>query len=95
MSRGDPPAGVRRSALARHGGGAGPTRPVASESTPAPIDGVDVDPDELREFLEADTLGAQADPIFKDRLRQQLWRIVRAGRSDRAPTAPPKDEDPS
>ena len=33
--------------------------------------------DELREFLEADARGVQADPGFKERLRRKLWEIVR------------------
>ena len=39
--------------------------------------------DELREFLEADLLDVQADPGFKERLRQKLWALVseRAGGS--------------
>ena len=34
--------------------------------------------DELREFLEADSLDVQADPEFKERLRRKLWEMVRA-----------------
>jgi hypothetical protein len=33
--------------------------------------------DELREFLEADGLDVGADPVFKERLRRRLWRLVR------------------
>lgn len=39
---------------------------------------VEVTADELREFLEADTLGVRADPAFKERLRRELWEIVRS-----------------
>ena len=39
---------------------------------------VEVTADELREFLEADALGVRADPTFKERLRRQLWEIVRS-----------------
>ena len=39
--------------------------------------------DELREFLEADVRGVQADPEFKERLRRRLWEIVRLGRDER------------
>lgn len=39
---------------------------------------LDFDPAELREFLAADLLEVQADPVFKERLRQKLWRFVRA-----------------
>ncbi len=38
--------------------------------------------DELREFLEADTLDVQADPEFKERLRRTLWDLVQAQRKD-------------
>ncbi len=34
--------------------------------------------DELREFLEADLHDVQADPEFKERLRQRLWAMVAA-----------------
>ena len=34
--------------------------------------------DELREFLEADLLDVDADPEFKERLRQRLWALVSA-----------------
>jgi hypothetical protein len=37
----------------------------------------DVDPAELQEFLAGDLLDVQADPVFKERLRQKLWRLVR------------------
>jgi len=36
-----------------------------------------IDPEELREFLAADFLECPADPIYKERLREKLWRIVR------------------
>jgi hypothetical protein len=36
--------------------------------------------DELREFLEADLLGARVDPEFKEELRQTLWDFVQARR---------------
>ena len=38
--------------------------------------------DELREFLEADLLGATADPKFKEELRQTLWDFLQ-NRTDR------------
>jgi hypothetical protein len=38
--------------------------------------------DELREFLEADLLGAPADPKFKEELRQTLWDFLQ-NRTDR------------
>ena len=34
--------------------------------------------DELREFLEGDVLGADADPNFKEALRRKLWDLVQA-----------------
>ena len=37
--------------------------------------------EELREFLDADLLGGRADPEFKERLRQQLWEMLRARRA--------------
>jgi hypothetical protein len=37
----------------------------------------DIDDAELLEFLEADVTGSEADPDFKERLREKLWRIVR------------------
>ena len=39
---------------------------------------VEITADELREFLEADALGVRADPAFKERLRRELWEIVRS-----------------
>ena len=33
--------------------------------------------DELRELLEADYLPVDADPEFKERLRRELWELVR------------------
>jgi hypothetical protein len=46
-------------------------------------DSMDFTMDELREFLEADVRGVQADPAFKERLRRKLWEIVRLGRDER------------
>ena len=37
--------------------------------------------EELREFLEGDLLEGQADPEFKEQLRQQLWEMLRARRA--------------
>jgi hypothetical protein len=37
---------------------------------------LDVDPDELREFLEVDAQEVGADPVFKERLRRELWRML-------------------
>jgi hypothetical protein len=38
---------------------------------------MEVSAEELREFLEADLLGTQADPLFKEALRRKLWAMVR------------------
>lgn len=38
---------------------------------------MEVSPEELREFLEADLLGVQPDPVFKEALRRKLWAMVR------------------
>jgi hypothetical protein len=40
-----------------------------------------IDPDELTEFLAGEPLECEADPIFKERLREKLWRIVRRPKS--------------
>ena len=32
--------------------------------------------EELREFLQGDSLDVQVDPAFKERLRQKLWDLV-------------------
>jgi len=39
----------------------------------------DISPEELREFLSADFLETDADPIFKEALREKLWTLVRSG----------------
>ncbi len=39
---------------------------------------IEITADELREFLEADGLDVRADPTFKERLRRELWEIVRS-----------------
>ena len=44
--------------------------------------------EELREFLEAGDLEVGADPVFKERLRRRLWRLVR----DRLGLLPDDDE---
>jgi len=38
---------------------------------------MEISAEELREFLEADLLGVQADPVFKEALRLKLWALVR------------------
>jgi hypothetical protein len=32
--------------------------------------------DELREFLSADRMDVPTDPLFKERLRRKLWRML-------------------
>jgi hypothetical protein len=32
--------------------------------------------EELREFLQADSLDVPVDPAFKERLRRKLWALV-------------------
>jgi len=49
---------------------------------PGAEDEEEIDPAELREFLAADLLDVEADPVFKERLRQKLWRLVRARYGD-------------
>lgn len=39
---------------------------------------LDFDAGELREFLAGDLLESGADPVFKERLREKLWRLVRS-----------------
>ncbi len=38
----------------------------------------DVTAEELRDFLAADGLDVPFDPEFKERLREQLWSLVRS-----------------
>jgi len=47
----------------------------ASPDSPG-IDGMAIDPEELKEFAAPPEEGAQADPVFKERLRETLWEIV-------------------
>ena len=39
-------------------------------------DSMAIDPEELREFLSADGTDVGADPAFKQRLRETLWKLV-------------------
>jgi len=43
----------------------------------------DVSAEELQEFLAADGLDVPFDPEFKERLRQQLWSLVRGRLGER------------
>jgi hypothetical protein len=40
--------------------------------------------EELREFLEADLYPVQADPAFKEELREKLWSMVQRQAAARA-----------
>jgi hypothetical protein len=46
----------------------------------------DCSSEELREFLEADSLEPLADVGFKRRLRRMLWDILRSQPEDRKPS---------
>jgi len=48
------------------------------------------DPAEFAEFLEADDAPMPANPAFKERLRQQLWGMLRENADATAPPAPPR-----
>ena len=55
--------------------------------TDAEIDSMAIDPEELRDFLAADGTDVKADPVFRERLRETLWKIVedRYGQADDEP----------
>jgi hypothetical protein len=36
--------------------------------------------EELQEFLEADRHPIEADPLFKEQLREKLWRLLQRSR---------------
>ena len=44
--------------------------------------------EELQEFLEADGNAVPADPIFKERLRERLWKML----EERRASVPGKEE---
>lgn len=48
------------------------------------VDGFDDDfsSAELQEFLDADRYDVPADPVFKERLRETLWQMVKRMRRD-------------
>ena len=56
--------------------------PSASSVTDMPdlpgLDPDDIDPDELRDFMSADGVDVKADPVFREQLRQKLWKMLRA-----------------
>ena len=93
----DPVGGVQP-ALARSGARQAEGRPGLSGSAPEASstwsslpgleDAESIDPAELEEFLEADDAGIQADPVFKERLRRTLWRMV----SQRQPVSTGEDD---
>ena len=66
----------------RRDAGSGPADAGDAWTLPGAPDEGDIDPAELREFLAADLLDVQADPVFKERLRQKLWRLVRVRYGD-------------
>jgi len=49
---------------------------------------LDVDPDELQEFLGADDGPVVADPVFKETLRRRLWTMFCARLPAARPTPP-------
>ena len=44
---------------------------------PEELEGPEFELDELREFLSADLMEVPTDPVFKERLRRELWRMLR------------------
>jgi hypothetical protein len=46
---------------------------------------MDFSPEELREFLDSDRVDVEADPEFKERLRQKLWKMVRLQQGAKPP----------
>lgn len=60
----------------------------SAEWNRGPSDGFD--PAEFADFLEADDSPMPADPAFKERLRQRLWRMVRENADAKAPPGSPR-----
>ena len=50
--------------------------PLDARSDDADVEGMVIDPEELRDFLSADGQDVGADPVFKERLRETLWKLV-------------------
>jgi hypothetical protein len=46
---------------------------------------MDFSPEELRDFLDSDLVDVEADPEFKERLRQKLWKMVRLQQGAKSP----------
>lgn len=51
----------------------------SEESAAALEDELEVRPEELHEFLTADLTGVEADPEFRKRLQEKLWRLISSG----------------
>ena len=49
---------------------------------------MDFTAEELREFLEADDVHVDADPLFRERLRRQLWALLLKQMADDDPGSP-------
>ncbi len=47
----------------------------------------DISPEELREFLAADFFPCEADPPFREALREKLWALVRSSSRRGGPDA--------
>jgi hypothetical protein len=54
-----------------------PGEPGEWETFPQGQDMTDIDEQELQEFMSTDLMDVGADPVFKERLRRKLWKIVR------------------
>ena len=74
-SRGTPSRdGGQAGAAVRDDGG----RIAGWESSAAAVaDSETIDPAELRDFLAADFAEEKSDPVFKERLRELLWQVVK------------------
>ncbi|RIL06966.1 MAG: hypothetical protein DCC71_04830 [Proteobacteria bacterium] len=81
----------RRRARARRPDPLGSTDPGADSRWTAEFG--EFDPAEFAEFLDADDSPVPVDPAFRERLRQQLWGLVRerSGRDPSPPQTPGKD----
>ena len=72
---------LRRASLGANAGDA--ARGASGESSPSVpelpgFDPDDIDPDELRDFMAADWVEVKADPGFRERLREKLWKQIRS-----------------
>ena len=73
-------SGQARTEDGAHGSGGTPSAQAVPELPD--FDPGDIDPEELREFMEADWVEVEADPGFRERLRQQLWAMLRPSSGD-------------